>query len=292
MREPGNSRPGALNARHVRRRFDRVATTFGGADFVHRRAAEGMLERMAPMQADPRLILDAGSASGAASRTLAARFRRSRVISLDSSLAMLRQAKRLRSRFGRLREVQGDARQLPFRTGSIDLVFANMLLPWIDDGPAFFQDVARILRVGGLFVFSALGPDSLREIRDAWRAADGGEHVNMFPDMHDVGDGLGQSGLLEPVLDVDYLTVTYDNLTSLFADLTAAGARNCLSGRRKTLTGRRLFETLRHSLEERIRDGRLSLPLELVFGHAWGGGPRAAPGEYAFDVAAIGRRRR
>lgn len=283
---------GRLETRDVRRRFDRAAASFARADFVHRYAADGMLQRMSPIRVEVARILDAGAAHGAASRELAARFRRSRVISLDHSRPMLIQARSARSRFSRLREVQADVSQLPFRTGSFDLVFANMLLPWLTDAPAFFAGLARVLRQGGLFVFSSLGPDSLAELREAWQAVDDSEHVMTFSDMHDVGDALVRAGLNDPVLDVDYLTVTYDGLPSLFADLTAIGGRNALSGRRRTLTGRGTFDRFRRNLEQRFGEGPFEFPLELVFGHAWGGGPPMPPGEFSLDVSRIGRRRR
>lgn len=285
-------KPGSLAPRDVRRRFDRAAASFDRADFVHRHAADGMLERMSPMLVDVEHILDAGAATGAASRVLAKRFRRSRVVSLDASLRMLRRARKSRSRFSRIEEIQADAALPPLRTGSIDLVFANMLLPWIDDVPAFFGSVARVLRKDGLFVFSSLGPDSLKELREAWRAIDDDQHVMTFSDMHDVGDALVQAGLREPVLDVDYLKLTYEDVPSLFADLTATGGRNTLRGRRRTLTGRRTFERLRETLGQRAGRAPLEFPLELVFGHAWGGGPPMPHGEYTLDVAEIRRRRR
>lgn len=283
---------GRLETRDLRRRFDRAAASFARADFVHRYAADGMLERMSPMLVDVERILDAGAAHGAASRALAARFRRSRVISLDLSRPMLVQARKSRSRFSRLREIQADASLLPFRAASIDLVFANLLLPWLTDAPAFFADTARVLRKGGLFVFSSLGPDSLAELREAWQAVDDGEHVMTFSDMHDVGDALVRAGLCDPVLDVDYLTVTYADPSSLFADLTAAGGRNVLAGRRRSLTGRSAFDRFRGALERRFGGRPLEFPLELVFGHAWGSGPPTPPGEYTLEVSRIGRRQR
>lgn len=287
MEKPDSDKPGALCAAALRRRFDRAAASFDEADFVHRHTERGMLERMAPMTVEVRRILDIGSATGRASRKLARTFRRSRVVSLDTSMNMLRRARRSRSRFARVAEVRGDALALPLRAGSIDLVFANLLLPWMDDLPAFFSSVARVLRKDGLFVFSTLGPDSLAGLREAWRAVDSNEHVNPFPDMHDVGDAAVRSGLRDPVLDVDWLTLEYGSAETLFRDLTAAGARNSLRGRSAALTGRGRLEAFRRALPE-----PLSMRLELVFGHAWGGEARGPAGEYRLDVTDIGRMRR
>lgn len=276
----------------VRRRFDRAATRFDGADFVHRHAAAGLLERLEPMLLSPARILDSGSATGSGSRELARRYRKSRVLSLDLSLRMLETAKARRSRFARIRELQADALQLPLADGCVDLVFANMLLPWSDDPARFFAEVRRVLREEGLFAFSTLGPDSLRKVREAWAAVDGGEHVNPFPDMHDVGDAVMRSGLRDPVLDVDDLHVTWPGSDALFRDLTAAGARNSLGRRRRSLTGKRRFSDMRAHLESLSGDASLPLKFEIVFGHAWGSGPALPAGEYRLDVTSIGKRRR
>jgi malonyl-CoA O-methyltransferase len=284
--------PGQLRYRDVRRRFEQAADTYARADFVPRHMADGLLERILPMRIEVKRALDAGSAGGSASRELRRRYKGSHIVSLDIAPGMLHAARKARSRFARISELQADATLLPFRDGSLDLVFANLLLPWIDDLPVFLAGVARVLRKDGLFVFSTLGPRSLRELREAWQTVDDAEHVNAFPDMHDIGDAVMQAGMREPVLDVEYLTVSYSSVQALFADLTAVGGRNCLRGRAAGLTGRSRFAAFRRQLETQSEDGRLSLPLELVFGHAWGGGAPAAASEIRFDPAAIGRRRR
>jgi malonyl-CoA O-methyltransferase len=103
--------------------------------------------------------------------------------------------------------------------------------------------------------------------------------------MHDIGDALVRSGLAEPVLDVDRLSITYDNTGALTKDLAMSGSGNCLAGRRNTLTGGRRFETMLG----RLGDGRITIDLELVFGHAWGRGARPRAGEVRIEPGAIGR---
>lgn len=284
--------PGRVKARDVRRRFDRAAATFDAGDFVHRHAAQGVYERMSPILLDAKRIVDLGSATGSAARELTKRYRGSHVVCVDRSLEMLKVARRNRWRFARVSELQADAAAVPLQSASIDLVFANMLLPWIDVGE-FFPEVNRVLRKDGLFAFSALGPDSLLELRQAWATVDPGEqHVNAFMDMHDVGDALVRAGMREPVLDVDYLTVTYRDADALIGDLTRAGARNSLAGRRDALTGRQRFEDMKRVLNDFRKDGLLACRLELVFGHAWGGGPGQQAGEFRIDANRIGRRSR
>lgn len=282
--------PGELNPADIRRRIDRAAALYSGADFVQRHAAEGLLQRSLPIDIQPTCILDLGSALGAGSQQLAKQFRRARVVSVDASAQMLMRARHKRRWFSRVREVQADALRLPLPAASIDLVFANMFLPFIDDMAGCLGEVARVLRRGGVFLFSTLGPASLSELREAWAGVDDDLHVRNFADMHNLGDAVVAAGLRDPVLDIDNLCVTYRDTDALFQDLTAVGARNNLRGRRKTLTGKGRLARFRERLPRDKQTGELHFNLELVYGHAWGGGAVPVPGEFRLSPGDIGRR--
>jgi len=273
-----------LNAKHIRRRFERAATSFDQADFVHAATRQGLLSRLAPLLVDARTVVDLGAATGAANRSLSKRFKGAHLISIDLAHSMLGRARAKKSWLSKSSFAQADAGALPLANASVDVVFSNMLLPWFDDPDPVFSEVARVLRKGGVFAFATLGPDSLQEIRRAWQQVDSSVHVNRFPDMHNLGDGLVNAGLSDPVLDVDRLSVSYENSARLFADLTAVGARNSLSQRRKGLTSREQFLTLKHRLDE---TAGITLDLELVYGHCWGSGPRNDPGNFRIDATAI-----
>jgi malonyl-CoA O-methyltransferase len=277
--------------RDIQRRFDRAAASFDDADFVHAVTRDGLLARLEPLILEARSILDLGAATGSTGRLLRKRFRRAHIVSLDASHRMAARALAGKGWLSRGSAVQADASRLPFGDGVFDLVIANQLLPWIPDpGPAF-AEVARVLRPGGVFAFATLGPDSLAELRRAWARVDDGAHVHTFADMHDIGDGIVRAGLADPVLDVDRLTVSYDDADRLFSDLAGAGARNVLPDRARGLTGRRRFDALRRSLVDAAGDGRISLDLELVYGHCWGAGPRRDPANYRIPAGGIPRRR-
>lgn len=283
---------GQLAASVIRRRFDRAAAGFDEADFIHRHTFDGLLQRLTPMTLQPAVILDLGCAAGAGTRSLSKQYRRAKVIGVDLSARMLQVASASKGWFSRIRHVNADACALPFAAGSIDLVIANLLLPWLHDPTPTLAEANRVLRKDGLFMFATLGPASLAEIRTAWKTVDDAPHVSPFADMHNIGDALVRAGLRDPVLDVDELTVTYPDSSALFSDLTAAGARNALAARHGALTGKNRLLRFRQALEDQRSGGRLKLRLELVYGHAWGGGPRQAVGEFRLPAAEIGRRRR
>ena len=135
-----------LNVNDVRRRFDRAAHGFDAVDFVHAATRDGLLLRLEPMTIDASAVVDLGSATGTGSRLLERRFRRSRIVAVDLSRNMLEAARRKQSRFTRRSSVQADAQALPFANHSIDVIFANLLLPWVSDPALLFAEVSRVLQ--------------------------------------------------------------------------------------------------------------------------------------------------
>ena len=282
--------PFLLNSRDVRRRFDRAADTFGAADFAHGVTRDGLLARLQPLRIDAKTVLDLGAATGSATALLQKRFGGAHIVSLDLSRKMLLQRKRRRLWFTRTSSVQADAMRLPFADASFDVVFANLLLPWVNDHAAVLAEVSRVLRKGGVLAFATLGPDSLKQLSRAWGHIDNHVHVHRFPDMHDIGDALVRAGLADPVLDVDRLTVKYPDAGKLFRDLTLSGSRNSLAGRRRGLLGKRQFNRLVAALSEATPGAGIEIDLELVYGHCWSTGPRHEPGHFRIDATAIPRR--
>jgi len=278
-----------LRLRDIRRRFDRAAASFDDSDFVHAVTREGLAARLEPLLLEPTTILDLGSATGATGRLLRKRFKRAHIVSLDLSQRMLRQVQKQKPWFSRASFVQGDANRLPFAEAAFDMVVANQLLPFAPQPQPVFEEVARVLVPGGVFAFATLGPDSLRELRQAWRGVSDDAHVNRFLDMHDIGDAAVRSGLRDPVLDVDRMRVSYEKPEAFFADLTALGGRNSLQNRSRSLTGKVRFGAMKAALAD---PGTLTLDLELVYGHCWGSGAPPTDGEVRINAVQIGRRKR
>ena len=276
-----------LNRKHIRRQFERAAKTFDESDFVHAATREGLLARLEPLLVSAETVVDLGAGTGAANKVLEKRFKGAKVISIDIAHGMLEKAREKRSWFSKTTFAQASAAALPLPDESIDVVFSNLLLPWMDDPLPVFSEVARVLRKEGVFAFATLGPDSLQEIGRAWAAIDNDAHVNRFLDMHILGDALVNAGLRDPVLDVDRLSISYETSDRLFADLTAVGARNASQQRFQALTGKRRYSAMLAALQSTAVDGKIALDLELVFGHCWGAGPKMDPLNYRIDASQI-----
>jgi malonyl-CoA O-methyltransferase len=284
----------ALDASRVRRAFDRAATNYDAAAVLHAEVRDNLLERLDLMALAPRVVVDAGAGTGHASRALKRRYPKALVIALDFSPCMLQAAGRQQSWLRRFARLCADAERLPLADGSVDLILSNLMLQWCNPDPVF-AEFRRVLAPHGLLSFTTLGPDTLRELRSAWREVDSRTHVHQFIDMHDVGDALVRGGFAAPVLDVERYTLTYLDVRRVAADLKATGAHNATSGRARGLTGRRQFAALQSAYERFRQDGRLPATYEVVFGHAWtpgGAAPRSSQDSSTVSLEDIKRQLR
>jgi malonyl-CoA O-methyltransferase len=190
----------------------------------------------------------------------------------------------------------GDAERLPFADNSFEMIFSNLTVQWCGDLEATFAEFRRVLKPGGVLLFSTLGPDTLKELRAAWGAVDGHVHVNRFIDMHDIGDAMVRARLAEPVMDMEMITMTYHDGMTLMRDLKVLGAHNVNAGRNPGLTGRARIKAVLNAYEKfRTAEGVLPASYEVLYGHGWRATQErevAAPsGEAMIDVDMIGGRK-
>jgi len=167
--------------------------------------------------------------------------------------------------------VLGDAQRLPFKSGSIDLVFSNLLAPFSPNLDALMREIRRVLSPRGYWTFSTLGPDTLKELRAAILSAGRQPALHPLFDMHDIGDALARAGFADPVMDVDRCTLTYASLAALHQDLKGMGARSGLASRSKGLLGRQAFARMESHYRQvgLDRDGRFMASCEIIYGQAW-----------------------
>ncbi len=274
----------ALDRALVRRRFAAAAARYDGADVLARELARRMDERLEYIRIEPSSILDLGCGPGADLALLAARYPQAGLLGVDFAQPMLAEASgRERAARGLLGRLLGrrnatpllcaDATALPLARASVSMVWSNLMLNWLHDPLPALREMHRVLEVGGMLMFSTLGPDTLRELRDVL-PADAGERVHRFIDMHDIGDALVQAGFADPVMDMEMLTLTYADFDSLLADLRLPGCGNAASSRPRGLSGRGGWEAARSRYEALRRDGRLPATFELIQGHAWKAAPK------------------
>ena len=258
-----------IDKHQARLSFERSADRYDEVAVLQREIGGRMLERLELVRLQPQTVLDVGAGTGFSTEGLLQRYPKAWVIALDFALPMLRHAQRKGGWLRRPRCLCADAEHLPLADGSVDLLYSNVTLQWCNDLENTFREFLRVLRPGGLLMFTTFGPDTLRELRAAWAQADSHSHVSLFPDMHDLGDSLVRARFADPVMDVERMTLSYRKIADLMRDLKILGGHNVTNNRSRSLTGKGRLQTMTQAYEELRVDGRLPASYEVVYGHAW-----------------------
>jgi malonyl-CoA O-methyltransferase len=265
--------------------FSQAATTYDAAAFLQQEVAERLFERLELMNIRPQKVLDVGCGTGFCSRRLRQKFSRGQVTGVDIAPGMIEQANKKQGLFKKVSYLVADADDLPFEANTFDVVFSNLTLQWLPDLNRTFEELNRVLKSGGLLIFSSLGPDTLMELRDSWRQVDDAVHVNDFLDMHIVGDQVFNAKFENTVMDRDVITLTYKTMVGLMRDLKAIGAHNVDSNRPRGMFGKQKFNQLQAEYEKyRWSGGELPATYEVVYGHAWKKQGKVAPDYHTYEV--------
>ena len=147
------------------------------------------------------------------------------------------------------RWVSGAARFEVPPEGAVQMVWANMLLHMSAQPQALMAQWQRAL---------AVAPPA-----------------HEFTDMHDWGDMLVRAGFAEPVMDMERITLSFDDPLRLLRELRDLG-RNLHPARYSGLRGRQWRQHLSQALDAQLRgpDGKLALTFEVIYGHAVKPAPR------------------
>jgi SAM-dependent methyltransferase len=255
-----------------RKRLDRAAKGFGDADFLQRRAALDLVERLeAIMRNFPRAV-DLSARTGAFHEALAdspAAARVGALVEADLSAAML--AGRTGPR------LVLDEERLPFAPASLDLVVSTLGLHWTNDVVGALIQIRRALKPDGLFLGAMLGAGTLTELRASLTDAEleiaggAGPRVSPFADAFDAAGLLQRAGFALPVADVDRVNVSYEHPLRLLADLRQMGETNVLADRHPRGLTRTLLARASEIYAERFTgpDGRVTATFEIVTLTGW-----------------------
>lgn len=294
-----------LVAADVPRQFARRGD-LSDAQFLYGEVARRMLGRLQYIRVQPQAMLDAGCGAGDNLALLRERYAEAAYTGLDNCDPLLEIARKrhapagLSAWIGKLARrgptnafINADLAATGLAPESLELVWSNLALHWHREPHAVLAEWRRILKVGGLAMFSCLGPATLRELRQALDDAGLRTATPAFVDMHDFGDLLVENGFADPVMDQEILTLTYRTPEKLLQDVRALGG-NPAAGRRGGLVGRDWRARLCDALEAQRRpDGVIALSIEVAYGHAWrAAAHRGTAGETRLSVSAIGGRQR
>jgi len=244
--------------------FSRAAPRYDSVAALQRDVGERLLRLHPAVGRPPATVLDLGCGTGYFQPQLAARYPEAGYIGLDLAQGMLSWARTQHPEGTAW--VAGDAEALPLAAGSIDLVFSSLAFQWCYRPDLLFAELARVLAAGGRCFFSSLGPATLHELRDAWAAADGGQHVNDFLPPAVLQAAADATPGVRLTLHSERIVLRYDKATDLLHELKTLGAHNMNSKRPSGLTGRQRLAAMVRAYETWRAPSGLPATYDVIYG--------------------------
>jgi len=244
-----------------------LARPVEGADFLMRRAAEDLADRLDAVERRFGKAAALFCQTPAAAEVLADSGKVGDIVRVEMDKAFLAGAA----------GIVAPAETVPFEPESLDLAVSLLSLQAMNDIPGMLAQIRRALRPDGLFLGAFAGAGTLGELRESLLAAEtelhGGASPRVLPftDVRDAGALLQRAGLALPVADVETVTVRYDSLFDLAGDLRAMGETSPLLDRSRRPGSRRLFARAAEIYAERFSDpdGRIRASFSIVWLSGW-----------------------
>ncbi|MER9304616.1 methyltransferase domain-containing protein [Mesorhizobium sp. M0293] len=245
-----------------------LAHPVDGADFLMRRAAEDLADRLGAVERRFGKAAVLFCQTPAAAEMLAESGKVADIVRVETDMAFLN---------GGGAGLTAPLETVPFEPESLDLAVSLLSLQAMNDIPGMLVQIRRALRPDGLFLGAFAGAGTLFELRESLLAAEtelyGGASPRVIPftDVRDAGALLQRAGLALPVADVETVTVRYDSLFDLMADLRAMGETNALTDRSRRPGSRTLFARAAEIYAERFSDpdGRVRASFSIVWMSGW-----------------------
>ncbi|MGS2724371.1 malonyl-ACP O-methyltransferase BioC [Porticoccus sp. GXU_MW_L64] len=254
---------GRLNKQQVADSFSRAANSYDAAAELQRKVADRVVA-LIPESMAPQHTLDVGCGTGYLYSAVRQQFPQTQLTALDLAPGMLEYAQNYRPQADRW--LCGDAEALPLPDNSVDLVVSSLSYQWCEQPRHWGAELQRVLKPGGVAVFSTFAPGTLGELQQAWQAVDDCVHVNHFVPLCELQQQLQAAGL-QCQLTTETLCPRYENLQTLMRELKDIGAHNINQGRPSGLTGRQRMRALVDAYEQfRDNQGRLPATYQVVYG--------------------------
>ena len=224
-----------------------IAKTFGSASQSYDVSAR--LQRFSGKHLMPWLpnkhdltVLDLGSGTGFFTDLLASSYKQ--VIGLDISNKMLNFAKENRNK--NIHWLEADAHKIPLQDNSIDFIYSNLVIQWFDPLDKAIKEIFRVLKPGGLLIFTTLVDGTLHELKSSWAQVDDDQHVIDFKTVTELNQSFNLSSdqdsndihckMIEQ--KCQDIVLEYQNVIHLARELKGLGANHLANKKNRGLSGK------------------------------------------------------
>lgn len=264
-----NNTPNIFNRSKIIKQRKRAAENFNKHDFLFRQMAENLCERLEYIKRKFPVALDLGAKTGIIEKILRNRGGIEYLVQMEICEDLLSQAGGVK--------IIGDEENIPFADNSFDLVISSGSLHSVNDLVGTLIQVRKILKPSGLFLAAFFGGETLSEMRSSFEKAEieckGGISPRILPfiNIQTAGSLLQRAGFVLPVVDSDFVNVSYEHPLKLMRELRGMGEANCLNDSIKNFTPCSLVMSAVYNYFQDFSDdeGRINAGFEIITVTGW-----------------------
>ncbi|ALO34847.1 malonyl-[acyl-carrier protein] O-methyltransferase BioC [Colwellia sp. MT41] len=179
-------------------------------------------------------VLDLGSGTGFFTDLLAGSYEQ--VIGLDISTKMLNFAKEHRNK--KIIWLEADAHDIPLKDNSIDFIYSNLVIQWFEPLDEAITEMLRVLKPGGLLIFTTLVDGTLHELKSSWRQVDDDQHVIDFKTVTELNTLFNNDNGKLVEQKCQDIILEYQNVIHLARELKGLGANHLAQKKNRGLSGK------------------------------------------------------
>src|SRR3990167_6591439 len=205
-------------------------------------------------------ILDIGCGTVFLSHNLAERFPEASILGCDISHSMIKVAscKLQGARDKKIHLITTDGEILPCKNETFDIVISNLTYQWLPNLDTAFSEARRVLRPGGIFTFSTLGTETLKELRYCYAEAsakfnkDGLPPFMGFSEKQAIQSVLESAGFKNISIEITKMLKAYPDMWALLKAMKSIGAGNPFKQGDKSLARGSLLKKMVERYEEKF----------------------------------------
>jgi len=247
--------------RRVRESFDRCAASYDAAAVLQRCVCERLLAGFTP-RSTPATILDAGCGTGFGARLVHSRWPAATIVGVDFAPKMLVFARQAGADC-----VAADIEALPFAAQRFDLWWSSLTVQWCDL-PRALAEAQRVLQPGGELALSTLGPETFRELREAFVGVDNHRHTLGFSEPEAVSRALAQAGFSAISVQREAIELHYVDLQALLRAVKEIGANSVGDEGRRGMLGRHAWQRVQAAYEQHRTAAGLPARYDVILAYA------------------------
>ena len=264
----------------IRSSFSKAALHYDIFASLQKQVAEELVNKLSAISQQPSAIkiLDIGCGTGFLTHSLAKMLPKANIFGCDIAHPMLKMTNAKR-KGKKIHLLTADGEIVPCKNEAFDMVASNLTYQWLPDLDTAFSEAHRVLRPGGIFTFSTLGPETLKELQYCYAEASAKFNKNGLPpfmsflEKEAIQSALEGAGFKNISIEITKMIKTYPDMWALLKTMKSIGAGNPFKDGDKSLGRGSILKKMAEVYERKFgvrssefkENSLLSLPITYIY---------------------------